>query len=254
MEFILTSTPAQGVLLVKFNRPKVRNALNRHLLSELGDALRLAEKNPNIKAVVLTGDDTSFSAGADIKEMSDDGIPMWAQSDRLTAWKIIENFSKPLVAAVNGYALGGGCELMLLCDVVILGENARLGFPEVRIAAFPGDGGTQRLPRAIGKTRAMWMIMTGNQIDARKAQSWGLAVDVFPVEETLHEAVKTAAKIAEFSTIAVSMIKAEILDSYSNPLNESLSLERKLLLWQTKDHDEGVLAFAEKRPPNYKDE
>ena len=251
MECITTSQPAPGVLLIQFDRPAARNALNRQLLRELALVLRDAEKNDDIRSIVLTGDETAFSAGADIKEMPEDGIPMWGQRDRLEAWKTIEGYSKPIIAAVNGFALGGGCELMLLCDVVVLGETAKLGFPEVKIAAFPGDGGTQRLPRAIGKTRAMWMMMTGSYIDATKALDWGLAVEVCPASATVARSVEIAESIAEMSPIAIRMIKQEVLDSYRMPLDESLSLERKLILWQTEDHDEGIKAFIEKRKPRF---
>lgn len=251
MSQLKTSRPRDHVLQIVFDRPKVRNALSRVMLAELATELRSAASDDQVRVVVLTGDAVSFSAGADIKEMPDGGIPMWGQADRLRAWKTIEGFPKPLVAAVNGFALGGGCELMLLCDVVIVGDNARLAFPEVRIAAFPGDGGTQRLPRAIGKVRAMWMMMTGEQIDADQAVHWGLAIEKRPVSETLDRAVAIAEQIASMSPIAIAMIKAEVLASYKNPLDESLSLERKLLLWQTKDHDEGIQAFIEKRQARF---
>src|SRR5690606_7255177 len=144
------------------------------LLQETATALHAAQNDDSVRGVVLTGDDKAFCAGADIKEMSNTGIPMWGQNERLLAWTTLENFPKPLIAAVEGYALGGGCEMTLLCDIVIAGENARFGLPEVKIGAFPGDGGTQRLPRAIGKSRAMWMIMTGSLIDGPKACDWGL--------------------------------------------------------------------------------
>lgn len=243
--------PEKHVLLIRFTRPEARNALSRALLSELAAQLAAAESNPAIRAVVLTGDDQAFSAGADIKEMSDNGIPMWGQADRLLAWKTIEKFSKPLIAAANGWALGGGCELLLLSDIVVLGDNARLGFPEVKIAAFPGDGGSQRLPRAIGKVRSMWMMMSGEFIDAATACAWGLALERVPTEETVSRALRLAARIAQWSPVAVAMIKQEVLMTYSKPLDESLSLERKLLLWQTRDHDEGIAAFVEKRKPDF---
>lgn len=243
--------PAEHVLLVQLMRPEARNALSRAVLAELATTLSEATQDESVRAVVLTGDDAAFSAGADIKEMDDGGIPMWGRADRLMAWKVIERFPKPLVAAANGWALGGGCELLLLADVVVLGASARLGFPEVKIAAFSGDGGTQRLPRAIGKTRAMWMMMGGEPIDAATACAWGLAVEVVPTERTVARAIEMAGAIARWSPIAVGMIKEEVLMSYQKPLDESLSLERKLLLWQTRDHDEGVAAFVQKRPAVY---
>lgn len=246
---IEVTRPADHVLLIRFRRPQARNALSRALLAETSAQLAAAEADPAVRVVVLTGDDRAFSAGADIKEMNDGGIPMWGQADRLKAWKIIENFPKPLIAAVNGWALGGGCELLLLADVVVLGDSARLGFPEVKIAAFPGDGGTQRLPRAIGKTRSMWMMMSGETIDAATACAWGLGLEMVPAAQTVARALQIAAGIAQMSPVAVAMIKQEVLMAYQKPLDESLSLERKLLLWQTPDHDEGIAAFIEKRKP-----
>ncbi len=251
MTNIEISRPANAVMLIVLNRPKALNALSKALLSELAAALGDAAADDVVRCVVLTGDERAFSAGADIKEMPDDGMPMWAAADRLKAWKTIEKFPKPLIAAVNGYALGGGCELTLLSDIVIAGDNAQFGTPEVKIAAFPGDGGTQRLPRAIGKTRAMKMVLSGEFIDAGTARDWGLAVEVVPSAETVDRALEIANMIANNSPLAVRMAKEEILMAFEKPLDESLSLERKLLLWQSEDHDEGIAAFVEKRPPRF---
>ena len=251
MKNIKISEPVEHVRLITLNRPKVLNALSKALLTEMASALEEASCDDTVRCVVITGDNRAFSSGADIKEMPQDGLPMWAAADRLRAWKYIEGFSKPLIAAVNGYALGGGCELMLLCDIAIGGENVQLGTPEVKIAAFPGDGGTQRLPRAVGKARAMMMVLSGELIDAKKAQEWGLIVEVTPVEKTVERAIEIASIISTNSPIAVRMAKEEILMTYEKPLDESLSLERKLLLWQTDDHDEGITAFIEKRLPRY---
>ncbi len=251
MANINVTTPANHVLLISLNRAKALNALSKSLLVDVAAALDEAAANDEIRCVVITGDDRAFSAGADIKEMPEDGFPMWAAADRLKAWKTIEKFPKPLIAAVNGYALGGGCELTLLCDIVIAGEDAQFGTPEVKIAAFPGDGGTQRLPRAIGKARAMKMVLSGEFIDAETACDWGLAVEVTPKEQTVARAIEIAGIIAVNSPIAVRMAKEEILMTYGRPLDESLSLERKLLLWQTDDHDEGIAAFVEKRPAKF---
>ncbi len=249
---ILVSTPALHVTLVRLNRPAARNALSRPLLRALAAALDAAAADADVRAVVITGDERAFSAGADIKEMPDGGIPMWGQADRLRAWKTIERFPKPLIAAVDGFALGGGCELTTLCDIVIAGEGAKFGTPEIKIGAFPGDGGTQRIPRAVGKSRAMWMMMTGALVDAATACAWGLALEVVADDRTVDRAVEIASEIARMSPIAVAMIKEEVLMTYQKPLDESLSLERKLLLWQTEDHDEGIAAFVEKRQPVFK--
>ena len=250
-QFILAARPRTGVLQITLNRPRARNALSKKLLSEIADILEIASEDQEIRCIVLTGDNEAFSAGADIKEMPEEGIPMFADATRLTAWKTIEKFRKPIVAAVNGYALGGGCELALLCDIVICGENAQFGTPEIKIAAFPGDGGTQRLPRLIGKARAMYMVLTGERINADMACNWGLVSEVLPSRETVNRALKIAETIAEYSPIALELVKAEVLMSFSKPLDESLSLERQLLLWQTEDHDEGIAAFLEKRKPRY---
>ena len=252
MENIIVSRPQSGVMLITLNRPKALNALNKALIVEVATTLKDAENDDKIRCVVLTGNERAFSAGADIKEMPESDMPMWAEAKRLRGWKSIGRFPKPLVAAVTGWALGGGCELTLLCDIVIAGENAQFGTPEVKIGAFSGDGGTQRIPRAVGKTRAMMMALTGEPIDARTACDWGLAVEVVPTDRTVERALEIAEKIAEMSPIATQMIKAEILMTFEKPLDESLSLERQLLLWQTEDHDEGIAAFVEKRKPRFK--
>jgi enoyl-CoA hydratase len=251
MEFIIVARPRASVMQITMNRPKARNALSKGLLVELAMTLQSATEDTDVRTVVLTGDEQAFSAGADIKEMPDGGIPMFAEAGRLKAWKTIERFAKPLIAAVNGYALGGGCELALMCDIVICGENARFGTPEIKIAAFPGDGGTQRLPRAIGKTRAMYMVLSGAFIDGPTARNWGLAVECVPTADTVTRALDVAETMATYSPIALEMAKAEVLMAFEKPLDESLSLERKMLLWQTGDHDEGIAAFVEKRPPRY---
>ena len=251
MENIIVSRPTDGVMQVTLNRPKALNALSKGLLAEVARVLDEATADDEVRCVVLTGDERAFSAGADIKEMSDGGIPMFAEAGRLKSWKTIERFAKPLIAAVNGYALGGGCELILLCDIVVAGEGACFGTPEIKIAAFPGDGGTQRLPRSVGKARAMMMVLTGEFIDAETARDWGLVVEVVPSERTIERALEIAGIIAEHSPIAVRMAKAEVLMAFEKPLDESLSLERQMLLWQTEDHDEGIAAFIEKRKPRY---
>ena len=251
MEHIIVEQSQPYVMTIRLNRDKALNALSIALLVDVADAIREAEANDEIRCVVLTGNERAFSAGADIKEMPESGIPMFAERNRLLSWKAIDSFKKPLIAAVNGWALGGGCELATLCDIVIAGENAKFGTPEVKIAAFAGDGGTQRIPRIIGRTRAMYMQLTGEPIDANTACAWGLAVEVTPVEKTVERAIEIAATIAQWSPIATQMIKEEIRMNDKMPLDESLSLERKLLLWQTEDHDEGIAAFVEKRDPHF---
>jgi len=251
MQHIVVTRPRPGVMLIALNRPKALNALSRALLVEVGSAFREADADDGVRCVVLTGDDKAFSAGADIKEMPESDMPMWAEKGRLGAWKIIEKFRKPMVAAVNGWALGGGMELTMHCDIVIAGETARFGSPEIKIAAFAGDGGTQRLPRAVGKTRAMLMGLVGDPIDARTAAAWGLAAEVVPASQTVERALEIAARIAAYSPLAAQMVKAETLMAFEKPLDEALSLERKLLLWQSEDHVEGIRAFVEKRKAHF---
>jgi len=249
---LIIKIPSPYVMTIQLNRSKALNALNKTLLIELADTFREAEASNEVRCVVLTGDERAFSAGADIKEMPEGDIPMWGEKDRLLSWKAVENFSKPLIAAVNGWALGGGCELVTLCDIVIAGKGARFGSPEVKIAAFAGDGGTQRIPRIIGRPRAMYMQLTGEPIDAETARDWGLVVEVTSDDKTVKRAIEIAEIIAKWSPVATRMIKEEIRMNDRMPLDESLSLERKLLLWQTEDHDEGIAAFVEKREPKFK--
>jgi enoyl-CoA hydratase len=248
---LILERPVDHVLLVRLNRPQRLNALSKPLLGELGRLLIEAEKDDGVRTVVLTGDERAFSAGADLKEMETSDLPSFAEVGRLTAWKTIERFAKPLVAAVNGYAYGGGLELALLCDIVIAGEGARFATPEIKVGMFPGDGGTQRLPRAIGKARAMQMILTGEPVDAATALAWGLVSEVLSSAETVSRAVSIAALVARHSPLSVRMAKEEVKMSFEKPLDESLSLERKMLLFQSDDRREGVRAFVEKRPPRW---
>jgi enoyl-CoA hydratase/carnithine racemase len=249
---ILVERPAEFVTLIRLNRPRALNALSKRLLVSLAAALRAAEADDGVRAVVLTGDDRAFSAGADLKEMPSSDLPSFAEIGRLSAWKTIERFKKPIIAAVNGYAYGGGCELALLCDIVICGANARFATPEIKVGMFPGDGGTQRLPRLIGKTRAMMMILTGDPIDAAQAFSFGMVAEILPPERTVDRAVAIAARIAAHSPLAARLAKEEVLMSFERPLDESQSLERKMMLFQSEDRAEGVRAFIEKRAPVFR--
>ena len=248
---LIVERPAEHVLLLRLNRPARLNALSKPLLRTLGAALVEAERDDQVRVVVLTGDDRAFSAGADLKEMETSDLPSFAEIGRLTAWKTVERFSKPMVSAVNGYAYGGGLELALLTDIVVAGENARFATPEIKVGMFPGDGGTQRLPRSIGKARAMQMILSGEPIDARTALAWGLVSEVFPTAETVSRAVALAALVARHSPLAARMAKEEVKMAFEKPLDESLSLERKMLLFQSEDRREGVRAFVEKRAPRW---
>tara|TARA_X000001036_G_scaffold383149_1_gene376283 strand:+ start:1426 stop:2190 length:765 start_codon:yes stop_codon:yes gene_type:complete len=242
------------VQIIKLNRPKSLNALNKDLLKELSDCLTDADSNKKIRCVILTGDNRSFSSGADMKEAPESDMPFWAEKKRLLSWKNIENFKKPIIAAVNGWALGGGLELALLCDFIIAGDKAKFGTPEIKVGAFAGDGGTQRIPRLIGKSRALYMQLTGEYLDAQKAKDWGLVIEIEEEAKLLSKTLEIAKMISNWSPKAAKMIKEEIKMNDLFPLNESLSLERKLLLWQSKDHEEGINSFIEKREPNYEDD
>jgi enoyl-CoA hydratase len=242
------------IQIIKLNRPKSLNALSKNLLIELSDCLIEADNNKKVRCVILTGNNKSFSSGADMKEAPESDMPFWAEKKRLLSWKNIENFKKPIIAAVNGWALGGGLELALLCDFIIAGDKAKFGTPEIKVGAFAGDGGTQRIPRLIGKSRALYMQLTGEIISAELAKNWGLIIDVVDESELLLKTIDIAKTISSWSPQAAKMIKEEVKMNDIFPLNESLSLERKLLLWQSKDHDEGINSFIEKREPQYDDE
>tara|TARA_B110000037_G_C17032017_1_gene469914 strand:- start:447 stop:1211 length:765 start_codon:yes stop_codon:yes gene_type:complete len=243
-----------NVRIIKLNRPKSLNALNKDLLKELSEILSETEIDKTIRCVVLTGDNKAFSSGADMKEAPQSDLPFWAEKKRLLSWKKIENFKKPIIAAVNGWVLGGGLELALLCDFIIAGKNAKIGTPEIKVGAFAGDGGTQRIPRLIGKSRALYMQLTGETISAVQAKQWGLVVEIFEDLDLLSKTIDIAKTISKWSPKAAKMIKEEIKMNDTYPLNESLSLERKLLLWQSNDHDEGINSFIQKREPNYEDD
>jgi len=242
------------VQVIKLNRPKSLNALSKELIKELSDCLIKADNNKRIRCVILTGNNKSFSSGADMKEAHVSDMPFWAEKNRLLSWKNIENFKKPIIAAVNGWALGGGLELALLCDFIIAGDNAKFGTPEIKVGAFAGDGGTQRIPRLIGKSRALYMQLSGEIINAEKANKWGLVIEIVEESKLLPKTLDIANKISKWSPKAAKMIKEEVRMNDLFPLNESLSLERKLLLWQSKDHDEGINSFMEKREPNSDDD
>lgn len=243
-----------GVGLVTLNRPDVLNALNRATMDELVEALETFDRDEVIRCIILTGSARAFAAGADIKEMANASAVQMLSGYRFQQWERIRQIGKPMIAAVSGYALGGGCELAMLCDMIIASETAQFGQPEINIGLMPGAGGTQRLTRAIGKQRAMEMVLTGRPITARQAEAWGLVTKVVPPELYLEEAKRLAQEIARKPAVAVRLAKQSILKSFDTHLGGGLDFERNCfyLLFATEDRTEGISAFLERRPPNFK--
>ncbi|PSR53361.1 enoyl-CoA hydratase [Adhaeribacter arboris] len=255
MEFIkVTNTVQPYVALIQLNRPKELNALSVALMSELRATLQELDADSNVRVIVITGNEKAFAAGADIKQMAGKSAMDMYQLDQFATWDHIKKIKKPIIAAVSGFALGGGCELAMLCDMIIASETAIFGQPEIKIGVIPGAGGTQRLTKAIGKVKAMEMVLTGKFMPADEAEKHGLINRVVPVELYLSEAVKLAAQIAALSPIAVKLAKEVVLRSFETHLEEGLILERKnfYLAFASEDQKEGVAAFIEKRKPNFK--
>jgi len=252
-ETILVETRGR-VGLVTLNRPKALNALNERLMEELGEALLKFDSDDAIGAIVVTGSEKAFAAGADIGAMGQWSYMDVFKSDFITRnWETIRRVRKPVIAAVSGFALGGGCELAMMCDIVIAAESARFGQPEIKLGIIPGAGGTQRLPRAVGKSKAMDLILTARMMDAAEAERAGLVSRVVPNDKLLEEAVAAAAVIAAYSLPAVMMAKEAVNRAYEAPLSEGLLFERRLFhsLFATADQKEGMAAFVEKRAPRF---
>lgn len=242
--------------LIQLNCPKALNALCDALIEELREVLDDFEKDPKIACAVITGSDKAFAAGADIKEMEHLQFKDVYMGSFLSQWTRVSTFTKPIIAAVNGYALGGGCELALMCDIVYAGEKASFGQPEITIGTIPGSGGTQRLTHAVGKSKAMELVLTGNRMSAQEAQTAGLVSKVFPADQVVSEAIKLGEKIASNSPLIVRMAKEAVNSAYEMTLAEGLSVERRLFYqtFSTKDRREGMKAFIEKRAPNFTSE
>jgi enoyl-CoA hydratase/carnithine racemase len=254
MSEVLEEHPGEGVALLRINRPDVLNALSMSVRAALADILTRLDADPTVRAIVITGDEKAFAAGADLVELRQRTVLDKAFRDSRVAWEAMEACRKPILAAVNGFALGGGCELALHCDIIIAGEGAKFGLPEVKVGIMPGAGGTQRLLRAVGKFKAMRYALTGDFIPAPEALAMGLASEVVPDAEVLTHALKVASKIAALAPLSVDAIKEALLLGQDAPLEAALVLERKAfqLLFASEDRDEGISAFLEKRKPAFK--
>ncbi|MGG7518949.1 enoyl-CoA hydratase [Allorhizobium undicola] len=243
------------VALIRLNRPEALNALNAQVLTELIAALAAFQTDEAVRAVVLTGSQKAFAAGADVKEMQALDFATIYKGDFLSGWAEVAGFRKPIIAAVAGFALGGGCELAMMCDMIFADTSAKFGQPEISLGIIPGMGGTQRLIRAVGKAKAMDLVLTGRMMDAEEAERAGLVARILPPESLIDEALKAAAKIASFSQPAVLMAKEAVASAAELSLNEGLHLERRLFqsLFATQDQKEGMAAFIEKRKATFTD-
>ncbi|HOZ66473.1 MAG: enoyl-CoA hydratase [Polaromonas sp.] len=247
---LITVTTQARVGIVTLNRPKQLNALNDQLMDEMGKALKAFDTDENIGCMILTGSEKAFAAGADIGAMAKYSFADAYKGDYITRnWEQIRNIRKPVIAAVSGFALGGGCELAMMCDFIIAADNAKFGQPEIKLGIIPGAGGTQRLPRAVGKAKAMDMALTGRMMDAQEAERAGLVSRVVPLERLMEEALGAASMICEFSQIAVMAAKESVNRSFEGTLNDGIMFERRMFhaLFATQDQKEGMDAFVNKR-------
>jgi enoyl-CoA hydratase len=240
--------------LIRLNRPKALNALSRGLIADLNAALKTFEADEGVGAIVLTGSEKAFAAGADIKELAELTFTGAFLSDPFVAWEYVSKVRKPVIAAVAGFALGGGCELAMMCDFIIACETAKFGQPEIKLGVIPGAGGTQRLTRFVGKSKAMDMVLTGRMMDAAEAERSGLVSRVLPPENFVEEVVKIAAGVAALGGVSTQAAKESVNRAYETTLTEGVLFERRLFfgLFATEDQKEGVAAFLEKRPADFK--
>ncbi|MBB5715264.1 enoyl-CoA hydratase [Sphingomonas aerophila] len=243
----------ERVLLVTLNRPEALNALNSQLLSELLDVTAAFDQDPGLGCAVITGSAKAFAAGADIKEMSAQGFADMYGQDFFAGWDRFTRTRKPMIAAVAGYALGGGCELAMMCDFILAADTAKFGQPEIKLGVSPGMGGSQRLARAVGKAKAMEMVLTGRMMDAAEAERAGLVSRIVPAGELVEEAMETAATIAGMAPLAAQANKEMVNAAYEGGLSQGVQFERRLFhaLFGTADQKEGMAAFVEKRPGNW---
>jgi enoyl-CoA hydratase len=256
-EMIEVRTEADKVGVITLNRPKQLNALNNQLMDELGQALKTFDADDAIGCIVLTGSEKAFAAGADIGAMASYGFADVYQGDYITRnWETIRSIRKPVIAAVSGFALGGGCELAMMCDFIIAADNARFGQPEIKLGIIPGAGGTQRLPRAVGKAKAMDMALTGRMMDAAEAERAGLVSRVVPLDKLMEETLGAALQICEFSRLALFAAKESVNRAFESGLSDGVMFERRLFhaLFATQDQKEGMDAFVNKRKPQFKNQ
>jgi enoyl-CoA hydratase len=254
MDYETILTEARGrVLLITLNRPKALNAINRQLTAEVVDAATRADADPGIGCIVLTGSDKAFAAGADIKEMQSATYAEMYAGDRFADWERFTAVRTPIIAAVAGYALGGGCELAMMCDFILAADTAQFGQPEIKLGVMPGIGGSQRLTRFVGKSKAMEMCLTGRNMDAAEAERSGLVSRVVPADQLLDEAMKAAETAASMSLPIAMMTKEAVNRAYETTLNEGVRFERRVFyaMFATQDQKEGMAAFVEKRPAKF---
>jgi enoyl-CoA hydratase len=256
-ELIQVRTEAGKVGIVTLNRPKQLNALNNQLMDELGAALQAFDADPAIGCMIITGSEKAFAAGADIGAMATWSFTDVYKDDYITRnWETIRRVRKPVIAAVSGFALGGGCELTMMCDFIIAADNAKFGQPEIKLGIIPGAGGTQRLPRAVGKAKAMDMALTGRMMDAAEAERSGLVSRVVPLDKLMDEALAAALVICEFSQIAVMAAKESVNKAFESTLSEGIMFERRMFhaMFATSDQKEGMDAFVNKRKAQFKNQ
>jgi enoyl-CoA hydratase len=254
-QLIQVRTEAEKVGIITLNRPKQLNALNSELMVEMGTALKLFDADPHIGCIILTGSEKAFAAGADIGAMATYSYADVYKNDYITRdWETLRSIRKPIIAAVSGFALGGGCEVAMMCDIIIAADNARFGQPEIKLGIIPGAGGTQRLPRAIGKAKAMDLALTGRMMDAQEAERAGLVSRVVPLDKLMDEALGVALSICDYSQIAVMSAKESINRAFESSLSDGVMFERRMFhaLFATEDQKEGMDAFVNKRKPVFK--
>ncbi|MEW9671739.1 enoyl-CoA hydratase-related protein [Ammoniphilus sp. 3BR4] len=254
MSYEFIKVAAEGAVgIITLNRPEVLNALNLKIVDEIVEEMERMDRDDSIRVILITGNEKAFAAGADIDEMADEKVISMLLKDQFTVWDRMSKINKPMIAAVSGFVLGGGCELMMSCDMVIASETTKIGQPEIKLGVMPGAGGTQRLTKAVGKAKAMEMLLTGDPISAQEALQYGLINRIVPVEVYLQEAMKLARKIAVQPPVAARLIKKSVLKAMDNPLDEGMEYERNCfyLLFASEDKSEGMRAFVEKRRPKF---